>query len=125
MKIDEIDLAEYETQISLRRLRAADFEELVQLQRACFPKMKPWLRDQIESQLTHFPEGQLVIEIDGVIVASCANLIVEWQPESTERVLLCAHYDTRPLPDRDPNPQNYAVPVEAADALNSLVATPR
>ena len=30
-----------------------------------------------------------------------ANLIVEWRPESTERILLCAHYDTRPYPDRD------------------------
>ncbi len=33
-----------------------------------------------------------------------ANLIVEWHPERKERILLCAHYDTRPLPDRDPNP---------------------
>lgn len=32
------------------------------------------------------------------------NLIVEFHPEATDRVLLCAHYDTRPLPDRDPNP---------------------
>ncbi|MEQ8836287.1 MAG: M28 family peptidase, partial [Lacipirellulaceae bacterium] len=32
------------------------------------------------------------------------NLIVEFHPEATERVLLCAHYDTRPLPDRDPDP---------------------
>lgn len=31
-----------------------------------------------------------------------ANLIVEWHPESAERILLCAHYDTRPFPDRDP-----------------------
>jgi glutaminyl-peptide cyclotransferase len=30
------------------------------------------------------------------------NLIIEWHPERKERVLLCAHYDTRPLPDRDP-----------------------
>jgi glutaminyl-peptide cyclotransferase len=30
-----------------------------------------------------------------------ANLIVEWHPERRERVLLCAHYDTRPFPDRD------------------------
>ncbi len=30
------------------------------------------------------------------------NLIVEWHPERTERVLLCSHYDTRPFPDRDP-----------------------
>lgn len=34
----------------------------------------------------------------------CANLIIEWNPEAQERVLLCAHYDTRPLPDRDPSP---------------------
>jgi hypothetical protein len=34
------------------------------------------------------------------------NLIVQWHPERNERILLCAHYDTRPLPDRDPNPVN-------------------
>lgn len=33
-----------------------------------------------------------------------ANVIVEWHPERQERILLCAHYDTRPLPDRDPDP---------------------
>ncbi len=33
-----------------------------------------------------------------------ANVIVEWHPERKERILLAAHYDTRPLPDRDPNP---------------------
>jgi glutaminyl-peptide cyclotransferase len=30
------------------------------------------------------------------------NLIVQWQPDLKERVLLCSHYDTRPFPDRDP-----------------------
>ena len=30
------------------------------------------------------------------------NLIVTWHPDRTERVLLAAHYDTRPFPDRDP-----------------------
>ena len=39
-----------------------------------------------------------------------ANLIVEWHPEARERILLCAHYDTRPFPDRDPvNPQGTFV----------------
>lgn len=31
-----------------------------------------------------------------------ANTIVRWHPERKERILLCAHYDTRPFPDRDP-----------------------
>ena len=34
-----------------------------------------------------------------------ANMIVAWRPSSQERLLLCAHYDTRPLPDRDPDPR--------------------
>jgi hypothetical protein len=30
------------------------------------------------------------------------NLLVEWHPDRPERVLIGAHYDTRPFPDRDP-----------------------
>lgn len=30
------------------------------------------------------------------------NLVVEWHPERQERILIGAHYDTRPFPDRDP-----------------------
>ena len=29
------------------------------------------------------------------------NIVVSWNPEAKERVLLCCHYDTRPFPDRD------------------------
>jgi glutaminyl-peptide cyclotransferase len=32
-----------------------------------------------------------------------ANLIVTWHPERKQRLLLCAHYDTRPYPDQDPD----------------------
>ena len=39
--------------------------------------------------------------LDGSAVPM-ANLIVEWHPERKDRILLCAHYDTRPFPDRDP-----------------------
>ena len=33
-----------------------------------------------------------------------ANMLVEWHPDRKDRVLLAAHYDTRPLPDRDLDP---------------------
>jgi hypothetical protein len=33
-----------------------------------------------------------------------ANMIVQWHPDRKERILLVAHYDTRPLPDRDLDP---------------------
>ncbi len=31
------------------------------------------------------------------------NLLIQWHPDRKERVLLVAHYDTRPFPDRDPH----------------------
>jgi glutaminyl-peptide cyclotransferase len=30
------------------------------------------------------------------------NLVVEWHPDRAERILIGAHFDTRPFPDRDP-----------------------
>ncbi len=33
-----------------------------------------------------------------------ANMIVTWHPDRKQRILLCAHYDTRPFPDRDSDP---------------------
>ena len=30
------------------------------------------------------------------------NLIASWHPDRPQRYLFCAHYDTRPFPDRDP-----------------------
>lgn len=41
--------------------------------------------------------------LDGSAVPM-ANLIVTWHPQRKERILLCTHYDTRPLPALDPNP---------------------
>jgi glutaminyl-peptide cyclotransferase len=34
-----------------------------------------------------------------------ANIIVSFFPERKERILMCAHYDTRPFPDEDPDPR--------------------
>ena len=31
-----------------------------------------------------------------------ANLIASWRPERTRRVILCSHYDTRPIADQEP-----------------------
>ena len=38
--------------------------------------------------------------VDGSAV-EMVNLIIQWHPETKERYLVCAHYDTRPFPDQD------------------------
>ncbi len=74
--MNETDLQKFET-LRLRPLTIDDFDALVALQLKCFPGMKPWRREQIASQLAIFPEGQVVIEIEGRIVASSSSLIVD------------------------------------------------
>ena len=44
--------------------------------------MTPWTRDQFESQLERFPEGQICVAIDGLVVASASSLIVDFDTHS-------------------------------------------
>lgn len=75
--MQENDLTPLGARVRLRPTVLEDFEALVALQLRCFPGMRPWAREQIESQLNVFPEGQFVIEIDGQIVGSASSLIVD------------------------------------------------
>jgi glutaminyl-peptide cyclotransferase len=51
-----------------------------------------------------------------------ANLIAEFHPDRKERILLCAHYDTRPYPDEDPDPKKRRDPFIGANDGASGVA---
>ena len=44
-----------------------------------------------------------------------ANLIVSWHPEKARRVVICAHYDTRPIADQEPNRGNWNKPFVSAN----------
>lgn len=66
-----------EKTLRLRPMQLGDFAAVVALQLRCFPGMGPWQRGQIESQLRIFPEGQIVLDLDGRIVASSSSLIVD------------------------------------------------
>jgi predicted amidohydrolase/ribosomal protein S18 acetylase RimI-like enzyme len=74
----QVDISEFESKILLRNIAAGDFDEIVALQRKCFGRMAPWTREQFDSQLELFPEGQFCIVIDGQIAASATSLIVDF-----------------------------------------------
>ncbi len=76
------------------------------------PSGSPGMKQQQELLREHFEKlgGKVTLQpfrarnpLGGDPV-ELANLLVEWHPERKERILLVAHYDTRPLPDRDPDP---------------------
>ncbi len=56
------------------------------------------------------------------VVAEMVNLIGSWHPERTERVVIAAHYDTRPYPDMEPDPDRRKGPFLGANDGASGVA---
>lgn len=43
------------------------------------------------------------------------NIIAAFFPEKTRRVLLCAHWDSRPYADQDPDPKAARTPIDGAN----------
>ena len=58
---------------------------------------------------------------DGTSLNS-THLIASYRPDLTDRVLLCAHWDSRPWADNDPDEANWKTPVMAANDGASGVA---
>lgn len=82
------------------------------------PSGSPGMEQQIKLLTAHFEKlgGQVSLQSfetrhpENGSAVTISNFIARWQPERTERVVLCAHYDTRPFPDRDPkNPKGRFV----------------
>ncbi len=51
-----------------------------------------------------------------------ANFIVSFNPGRPRRVVLCSHYDTRPIADQEPNPRRWREPFLSANDGGSGVA---
>lgn len=74
------------------------------------PSGSPGMTAQQKLLREHFERLGATVELQGFnsrhpedgSATPMANLIVTFHPDRKERVLLCAHYDTRPYPDRDP-----------------------
>ena len=50
------------------------------------------------------------------------NIIVSFQPDKKRRVILCSHYDTRPIADQEPDPRDWRRPFVSANDGGSGVA---
>jgi hypothetical protein len=51
-----------------------------------------------------------------------ANLIISWHPQAQRRVILCSHYDTRPIADQEENIRKWHEPFVSANDGGSGVA---
>lgn len=75
--------------------------------------------DYLASELKRF--GAQVYEQEATLKAydgtplAARNIIGSFNPDKAKRILLFAHWDTRPYSDHDPDPANYRKPLDGAD----------
>ena len=81
-----------------------------------------WIIQKFQSyDLTVIPQKTVLQGYDGMSLRS-TNIIASYKPELTSRVLICAHWDSRPWADNDPDEANWHKPVMAANDGASGVA---
>ena len=71
--------------------------------------------------LTVTPQQALLKGYDGTMLRA-TNIIASYRPELKDRILICAHWDSRPWADNDPDEANWHKPVLAANDGASGVA---
>ena len=64
--------------------------------------------------LTVIPQNVKLTGFDGTPLR-CTNIVASYRPELTTRILLCAHWDSRPWADNDPDSANWRKPVMGAN----------
>lgn len=81
-----------------------------------------WIADKFRSfGMTVQTQNAQLKGYDGTMLRS-TNIIASYKPEFTDRILLCAHWDSRPWADNDPDEANHHTPVMAANDGASGVA---
>ncbi len=81
-----------------------------------------WIADKFRSYgLTVIEQKANLKGYDGTVYRA-TNIIASLNPEHTNRILLCAHWDTRPWADNDPNEANHRTPVMGANDGASGIA---
>ena len=81
-----------------------------------------WIAKKFEQYGMRVTEQRATLKgFDGTPLLS-NNIIASYRPEQQDRILLCAHWDSRPWADNDPNPDNHRKPVMAANDGASGVA---
>ena len=116
----KIDLTTFEKRIKIRKLRKTDYNDVVSLQKQCFPDMKPWKKEQFESLINIFPDGQFCITHNKKIIASSCSLMLhmdEYDETQSWREMTDSGYIT----NHDPTGRTlYGIEIMVDPAFRSM-----
>ena len=81
-----------------------------------------WIAQKFRSYGLQVTEQRAVlVGYDGTPLHA-TNIMASYRPDLSDRILICAHWDSRPWADNDPDPSNHRHPVLAANDGASGVA---
>lgn len=85
-------------------------------------KCEKWIISEFKRHgMAVTPQKTTLTGYDGTQLKA-TNIIASYRPELTTRVLVCAHWDSRPWADNDPDSTNWHKPIMAANDGASGVA---
>ena len=74
-----------------------------------------WLVEKLRSYGAEVLTQDVDLKAYNGNVLKARNIIAQFQPEKQERIMLCAHWDTRPWADSDPDKANHYKPIPGAN----------
>ena len=74
-----------------------------------------WIIDKLEDYGANVTSQKFKTRTYDNVTRSGQNIIGSFNPEAAKRILLMAHWDTRPFADHDDNPNNYNTPIDGAN----------
>lgn len=100
------------TDFIIRNSSPEDAKRIADLARLCFdPPEIAFSKDNFESQIEHFPEGQFCVEYNGEIIGSCSSVIVNME-DYPKYHTLAEISDGGNIKNHDPNGKNlYGIDV--------------
>lgn len=81
-----------------------------------------WIKEHFSIMGCTVSEQKTQVRVWDGSIMPCRNIIASSNTEARQRILLCAHWDTRPWADNDPDEANHRKPVLGANDGASGVA---
>ena len=89
---------------------------------AAHDKCGKWIVEKFKEYGCEVQEQKADLKAYDGTVLKATNIIARFNPEAKKRILICAHWDSRPWADNDPDSTNHKKPVMAANDGASGVA---
>jgi hypothetical protein len=78
-------------------------------------KCGDWLVSELSRRGATVTEQKTTLKMFDGKPVPVRNIIGSFQPEKTNRIMLCAHWDTRPFGDKDPDKSRWYKPIDGAN----------